>query len=139
MRKQEQKLWDRLSSHMKGMWLAERIESMLAGGVPDVFFTIPQIHGWIELKVLVAWPKRPTTRVVIEHFTAQQGLWLFQHDKAGGHVWFFLEVAGEHFLIRGVDAKPLAHGGSGLLPDEVRQLAIWQGKVIDGRAIRCLI
>lgn len=76
---------------------AMAVENQVRPGTPDVNY----IEGWIELKWLRAWPKRPETIVQIEHFTKQQRVWHFQRRRAGGQSWFLLQVRREWLLIDG--------------------------------------
>jgi hypothetical protein len=70
----------------------QRIESMTGLGVPDVNYCFSNIEGWVELKCLPRWPKRPETIVTIEHYTQQQRLWIRTRANAGGRVYLLLEV-----------------------------------------------
>lgn len=94
----ESGFWEQLRSSMRGYWEAQRIESSTGEGIPDVFYTIPGQHGWIELKNLQAMPKRPTTPVKIRHFEALQKHWLAKHGKLGGNCWLLVKAAKEWFL-----------------------------------------
>ncbi len=69
-------------------------------GCPDVNYT----GGWIELKWLRAWPKRPLTKVRIEHFTMEQRRWLSKRCSAGGDAYLLLQVQREWLLFIGTDA-----------------------------------
>lgn len=103
MRQPEQKMWDRLRDKMTGRWTAERIENKIAAGTPDVFFSTEGRHGWIELKVLDAWPKRPIP-VRITHFTKEQKRFLSLHHRIGGGGCFFflfVQQTDEYLLFTG--------------------------------------
>ncbi len=59
-------IWEELSRGMGLLWLADRIENKFNTGIPDVTFTVPKRHGWIELKAAdirdtccVVRPKKP--------------------------------------------------------------------------------
>ncbi len=69
-------------------------------GCPDVNYT----GGWIELKWLRAWPKRPLTKISISHFTTQQRRWLRNRCNAGGKAYLLLQVQKEWLLFTGIDA-----------------------------------
>lgn len=98
--KKESNMWERLSKAMRGYWVASRIESGTTTGIPDVFFAIPNIGGWIELKVLDEFPKKATTPVKIPHLYDQQKKWIKRYGKIAGNVWFFIYVESteEYFL-----------------------------------------
>lgn len=93
MRLPEQRLWDRLSRTMSGIWEACRIESRVDKSAPDVFFSHPDLHGWIELKVHRA-PVRRATRFKIENWTAGQQDWARRHAGNLSSVWVCMHVAG---------------------------------------------
>lgn len=69
-------------------------------GVPDVNYT----GGWIELKWLRAWPKRPGTKIALGHFTTQQRRWLRRRCNAGGKAYLLLQVQREWLLFNGITA-----------------------------------
>lgn len=95
MKLPEQKMWDRLERVMRGYWLADRVENgKSVRGMPDVYFTLPKecVAGWIELKVISAWPKKRETPVAVRHFTPEQKRWLSTRHRAGGNCWFLLHV-----------------------------------------------
>jgi hypothetical protein len=96
----ESNLWKRLSTAMIGYWLADRIESGTANGIPDVFFSIPKNSGWMELKVIDKFPVKSDTKVKIDHFYPEQKFWIRTRGETGGNVWLFVFVAetGEYFL-----------------------------------------
>lgn len=70
----------------------DRIENMVGSGMPDVTYCVRGAEGFIELKQIKEWPKRPETVVAIEHYTSQQRIWARQRIAAGGRVWLMLEV-----------------------------------------------
>jgi hypothetical protein len=58
------------------------------------------INGWIELKVIPAFPKRESTPVRIDHFTREQRMFLRARGRAGGYCFFLLRVGRrEHILV----------------------------------------
>lgn len=73
---------------------------MVGAGTPDVNY----IGGWVELKELKEWPKRPTTKVKIRHFTQQQKVWLRRRAAKGGEAYFLLKVQQEWLLFDGITA-----------------------------------
>jgi hypothetical protein len=77
------------------------IENPLRAGIPDVAY----INGWIELKYLKAWPKRPETPVRIHHFTKQQRIWLRRHCQLGGNSFLLIQCKREWLLFDGLYAS----------------------------------
>lgn len=98
-------------------WHAERVENRCCLGMPDVNWAcsippepqlgIPNVRaeGWIELKELKAWPKRPETVVHIEHYTQDQRIWARTRAMAGGNVTLLLKVKREWLLFDGTRAS----------------------------------
>jgi len=80
------------------------VENPCLPGTADVNY----VEGWIELKWLRAWPKRPETVVHIEHYTQEQRLWSVARRLAGGTSWLLLQCKREWLLFdSGVAAKHL--------------------------------
>jgi hypothetical protein len=77
------------------------VENLVYKGTPDVNY----VEGWIELKWLRAWPKRPTTKVRLDHpLTQEQRVWLTKRWRAGGNCYVLLQVGREYLLFTGQDA-----------------------------------
>lgn len=93
MRLPEQKLWDRLSHLMSGVWQAQRIENRVGASTPDVFFAHPKIHGWIELKVYSP-PVNPTSPWKLSNWTAGQQDWARRFSSALVPVWVVVHFSG---------------------------------------------
>ncbi|MCC6425667.1 MAG: hypothetical protein IT435_02480 [Phycisphaerales bacterium] len=76
-----------------------RVENPVLPGTPDVNCTL----GWIELKYVGVEqiPKRPETPFRIDHFTAQQRVWLYKRAKAQGACWLLLRLGDERMLFEG--------------------------------------
>jgi len=75
------------------------VENRYVGpGTPDVNY----IEGWIELKWLRAWPKRPGTPVKLDHdLEPQQRAWLRRRRRRGGAAWVMLQCRKEWLLWHG--------------------------------------
>lgn len=71
------------------------IENGVGVGTPDVSFA----GGWLELKSLREWPKKPDTPLRIPHYTQQQRIWIYKHHEAGGLVMVLLKVADDWVLL----------------------------------------
>lgn len=71
------------------------IENGVGIGTPDVAYA----GGWLELKCIEGWPKKPQTPLRIPHFTPQQKVWLLKHYRAGGEVYVLLKVHTDWLLL----------------------------------------
>lgn len=91
MRKQEQRLWDTFRNNKPPEMELERVENVVAAGMPDVYLRARRVSTWIELKAPNA-PKREITRVLgDEGLNAAQINWHLQS------AWFGLPT---YVLIR---------------------------------------
>ncbi len=80
MRKPEQKLYDKMRKNAPNTSWLQRIENIVAEGMPDVHVSGPESECWVELKA-VNRPKRETTRLLgTEGLRPSQVNW---HLKAG--------------------------------------------------------
>lgn len=70
-------------------------------GIPDVNIS----GGWIELKWLRAWPKRPGTPVRIPHYTDDQKNWSARRAATGETVWLLLKCRNEWLLFDSDSSK----------------------------------
>lgn len=112
----------------------QSIEDAVKCGVPDVNYR----DGWIELKVAPAWPKKPGTRLALDHFTTQQRVWLTRRNYYKGRAFVMLRVgAREYMLFRGdVAAKYLGYAPREVLVKQA--LAHWPDGLIEEEFIRCV-
>lgn len=125
----EQLMWASLRDNIGHRWHAQRHEDALAVGIPDVSYGANKVQGWIELKCLDSWPKRPDTIVRIEHYTPDQKAWLWLRGNAGGRCWLLLKVERTWLLFSHVQARQV-----GLLKQtDLRALAtkVWESR-LDG-------
>jgi hypothetical protein len=114
MRKPEQALWDKLSGIMTGRWRADRVENKILQGMPDVYFGVsPQLHGWIELKVLPDFPKSAKTTVKVPHYTAWQANWHWTHRDFGTRSWIIVRVHDFAYVFPARQALALFEGLNG--------------------------
>lgn len=99
------------------------VENRVYPGTPDVNYA----EGWIELKWLRDWPKRPETPVRLEHpLTQEQKIWLTKRWRAGGNAFVLLQVKRDYLLF----TAPIACGFLGLEPRAklcTLALKTWQG------------
>ena len=77
---------------------AVSVENRCGPGTPDVNY----IGGWMELKWLREWPKRPETPVKLDHdLEPQQRAWLRRRRNRGGAAWVMLQCRREWLLWHG--------------------------------------
>lgn len=86
-----------------------RIESSAGNGVPDISYGIPQCNGWIELKYIAEWPKRPTTKVKLP-LRPEQKLWIQTRGALSGNIWVFIRIQDDFFLLPHYEAINACEG-----------------------------
>ena len=100
MRKPEQRLYDWLQRKIGHVAMLERVENRVKKDTPDLYLAT-EVHegpssrrlvGWVELKVLDAFPVRATTPVRIDHWTTGQRFWALRHRQRGGTTWLVVAV-----------------------------------------------
>lgn len=74
-----------------------RIESSIELGVPDVYYRLLGVAGWLELKFRASWPTRGGP-VTLKTLTIEQVRWLQAERKADGLAWILAQVAGEYLV-----------------------------------------
>jgi len=122
----ENSLWHKIRQGMgRGRhWdEATRHEEKLTPGVSDVSFCCGGKHGWMELKYLKAYPKRPGTIVRCPHYTPEQKNFLKAKGSKAGNAWLFAQIGRDHFLFDWRQAQEF-----GQLPkDELMDIAtrVW--------------
>lgn len=77
-----------------------RVENGVGPGTPDIEY----IGGWIESKMLKAWPKRADTIVRLGHYRPDQRGWHVRRRKAGGRVHVVLQIANDVLVFDALDA-----------------------------------
>jgi hypothetical protein len=127
MRLPEQRLWDWLDRRCGHSAHLQRIENRVGSGVPDVFAATFGWQGWVELKVLPAWPKKPSTPVRLQHWTPVQRNWARRHEDYCGRVALLVEIAQSETLVlfRALDAVAAIDTWT---RDEWLHRAIWSGQ-----------
>lgn len=73
------------------------VENSARPGTPDINY----IGGWIELKILDAWPVNANTKVRVPCFTSQQRAWLRRRVDRGGAAYFLIRIADDWLLFDG--------------------------------------
>jgi len=117
----EQTFWAYVRKGMRGRWHVQRHEDSVTRGIPDVSYAIDGAEGWIELKTLNDWPKRPTTPVRVD-IKPEQVAWLEARGDAGaGRCFVLIRVGHEHLLVRWNRVRDLLRDD--LSVDDVRDLA----------------
>ena len=76
-----------------------RHEDEMTVGIPDVSYSCPGIHGWIELKALHNWPKRESTPVRFPKFKPAQRRFLVNRGELGGFCFFMAVVERDVIVI----------------------------------------
>jgi hypothetical protein len=101
------------------------VENPIIPGTPDVNYA----EGWIELKSWEYWPKRPTTTLIMDHWTPQQRVWHIRRSRVGGRTYVLLEIVqGHHYLLLEGGAAARILGKSTRSQLEQAALAVWGGK-----------
>ena len=73
----ESDFWSVVRRNLSPYGRLVRLESGLTeSGIPDVAYCFLGSAGWLELKSVAAWPKRPATPLRIDHLTLEQVLFL---------------------------------------------------------------
>jgi len=102
------------------------VENPVGPGTPDVNF----IEGWVELKWLRAWPKRPETPVTLDHpLTPEQRAWHKRRSKRGGNTWVMLQCGREWLLFKGIVAAE--HLGTATRSELYHHATIWWRNGLD--------
>lgn len=136
MRLPEQKLYDWMQRKIGHVAFLERVENRVKKDTPDLYVAakygdaggFAQLQGWVELKVLDAFPARATTTVKLPHWTTGQRYWALRHRQHGGTCWAVVAVESEQ-KVYVFDAAELAqHEGAWTAKD-------WAtfGQVLDRR------
>lgn len=107
---------------------ATRHEDALQAGISDVsYISANGHHGWIELKKLAEWPKRPSTIVRLDHYTDAQRIFLKRKGRRGGFTWLFLKVDRDHLLFDWIGAQRVGQVNQEDLVGAARR--VWRDKM----------
>lgn len=94
----EDALWARTREHLGPLGLLKRVENPIDPGTPDVCYLLSRypkvapVCGWLELKHVPEWPKRPGTVFKIDSLTLDQVNWQTNWALAGGRVATLMQV-----------------------------------------------
>tara|TARA_R110002167_G_scaffold93122_1_gene249752 strand:+ start:7833 stop:8240 length:408 start_codon:yes stop_codon:yes gene_type:complete len=113
---------------------ARRVENKCGKGTPDVNY----IGGWVELKQQDAWPKRPTTKVRLNHdLSLEQRIWINRREKKGGTVYVLLQIARDYLLLSGgVAATVIGEANEAELRSAA--LHVWTASEMKDQLLPCL-
>ena len=106
MRLPEQRLYDWFRRVIGPAAFIERVENRVKRDTPDLYIAeaTMALRGWVELKVLLEWPKRATTPVRLEHWTSGQRYWANRHSLHGGQCWLVVQVQEEVYVFNAATA-----------------------------------
>jgi hypothetical protein len=127
MRLPEQRLWDWLARRCGHLAHLQRIENRVGRDVPDLYVACFGWQGWVELKVLPAWPKKASTPVRLAHWTAGQRAWARRHELYCGRVALLVEIAESETLVL-FSAVDIVDSIDTCTRDQWLQRAIWSGQ-----------
>lgn len=106
-------------------------EDKYSTGIPDMDYCFNGCAGWVELKIIQAWPAKPTGNLhtALKHMTNEQINWLKKRRNAGGRAFVLLKVMStkEYLLFDGNDARKLKDCTS--LEACSLSLNLWQGSL----------
>lgn len=102
MRRPEQRLWDRFRNAAKGELRLERVENVVAVGMPDVLSLGAGAVTWVELKSVPSHPVRPSTPVLGNRgLSVEQRNWHLDWMRWGGKSYVLVGVGTSLYLISG--------------------------------------
>lgn len=102
MRKQEQRLWDRMRRALATDLYLERVENVVSAGRPDVDVMWGGVTMPVELKTVAVWPRRASTPVLSHaKLNRNQINWWLRWRRWGGVGRILVGVGGELFAVPG--------------------------------------
>lgn len=112
----ESYLWGKLRDALAGFnWTGDRIESKTGNGIADVAYSVPEHHGWIELKTGRTGKGSDPIVTLNHNLSARQVKWLENRQKKGGFTFILVAVDIErqdhYFLMPVRQAKIIKKGG----------------------------
>lgn len=101
MRLPEQRFWDRARRALSPYLHIERVENVLAAGMPDIWVLAPSgLVTPVELKAVAGLPARNTTRVLGNAGLNQhQKNWHMTWHQHGGRSAYLVGVGGDRQLL----------------------------------------
>lgn len=129
----ESALWDMIRKPLRPLD-PQRVENSCGKGTPDVNY----VGGWLELKQQDNWPKRPTTKVRLDHdLTKEQRIWINRREKKGGTVFVLVQIARDYLLLSGGVAATIIGEAT---EAELREAAmhVWTSTTLKENLLTCL-
>lgn len=118
--------------------IAQAHEDTCAAGIADVSFTLAGgLSGWIEVKVLDAWPARMSTCINIPHLTEEQVEFLKERGKRGAPCYLALRVWRDYCFIPWQYAEHVHHRT--MTVQDIKFIAVcYEGKVDWPHLVGCI-
>lgn len=135
-------LWRNNVRRLSAFGVIERIEDAIKVGVSDCVYCLrwqdePPRVGFIELKRLLAWPKRSTTPVRLPHYSNEQVNFLERWGRAGAGAFLLAQVDEDFMLFSWRDARAVFDGLNGARLIEIAAAHGYK-QFPHGRILRCL-
>ena len=105
----EKLLWKQIRVKLPNYFL-QRIETQIERGIPDLFYCVGGVSGWIEGKYIQT-PKRDNTKLKLK-LSVEQIAWHKAYIHYGGLVYILVKKDKEIYLFHGKDGETLAKGVS---------------------------
>ena len=108
--------------------------------MPDVYYRLLGVSGWLELKFRSTWPARDGP-VTLKTLTTEQVRWLEAERRAGGLAWILALISNEYLIPAPAHWEAIAT--TGVSKKELVSEALYYGAgtagFSAGRIVRVLI
>lgn len=118
MSRSESGYWSTVDENLGPFGLLVRIENALDDGTPDAAYvlTAPKpgslpASGWLELKAIDDYPKKPSSPLRVPKLLRKQVLFLEAWADAGGRAWLLLKAPPWHLLFDAAGARAVFEQG----------------------------
>lgn len=118
-------------------WDVQSHEDQFSEAIPDLSYGFNKRNGWIELKQVESWPKKPDTPVRIKRYTPQQVNWLNNRQKKGGSCYILIKVEDDYFMFHATHGRDL-RGGLTKAEYYTRSIVFWE-RSVDIEEFECVI
>jgi AraC-like DNA-binding protein len=84
--------------------LIQQIENMVGNGVPDTYYAVKGVQGWLELKYAENIPARASTAVfrsLNRGLDVEQEAWIFKCAQHGGVAHVYAQIGKRCYLVPG--------------------------------------
>ncbi len=132
------KLWASARRHLSPYGCLQRIETSTAPGVPDVAYCLLGASGWLELKEVASWPKKPETPLRLNSLTLDQVLWMERWERAGGSAHVLLQAGRDVLLLSPLFARRIYENRATRPALEAAALARGEGTFPTAALLRAL-